>query len=159
MDPLYKIAMTKWPSVVVERRSSFPSFVSDRGQRIFSFQAVRSPRGCPAWTERGNGHRTSSPTVDGGHPLEVPRLISTNRSWEPVKGRRGSPRPRATPGFFPDLPPFPVAINAYGSATVRPYVGAVKRVALPIVALAINRPGAPYFHRGRIDCSARFWPH
>jgi len=30
----------------------------------------------------------------------------------------------------------------YGSATVRPYVGAVKRVALPIVALAINRAGA-----------------
>src|SRR5579864_7471533 len=96
--------MTKWPSVIVKRRSSFPSFVSDRGQRIFSFQAVRSPRGCPVWTERGNGHRTSSPTVDGGHPLEVPRLISTNRNWEPVKGRRGSPRPRATPGFFPDLP-------------------------------------------------------
>ena len=34
----------------------------------------------------------------------------------------------------------------YGSATVRPYVGAVKRVALPIVALAINRAGAHEIH-------------
>lgn len=36
---------------------------------------------------------------------------------------------------------------AYGSATVRPYVGAVKRVALPIVSEAINRIDAPHFHR------------
>ena len=36
---------------------------------------------------------------------------------------------------------------AYGSATVRPYVGAVKRVALPIVSEGINRIDAPHFHR------------
>ena len=36
---------------------------------------------------------------------------------------------------------------AYGSATVRPYVGAVKRVVLPIVSQAINPIGAPHFHR------------
>ena len=47
-------------------------------------------------------------------------------------------------------------INAYGSATVRPYVGAVKRVILPIVALAINRTGAPYFHSSRVDYLAEF---
>ena len=35
---------------------------------------------------------------------------------------------------------------AYGSATVRPYVGAVKGVALPIVSQAINRGDARYFH-------------
>jgi hypothetical protein len=36
---------------------------------------------------------------------------------------------------------------AYGSATVRPYVGAVKRVALPIVSQAINYHLGSYFHR------------
>src|SRR5215475_836132 len=36
---------------------------------------------------------------------------------------------------------------AYGSATVRPYVGAVKRVALPIVPQGINGIDAPHFHR------------
>src|SRR5438477_13166043 len=81
--------MTKWPSVIVKRRSSFPTFVSDRGQRIFSFQAVRSPRGCPAWTERGNGHRTSSPTVDGGHSLEVPRLIQRTEAGNRLRGDAG----------------------------------------------------------------------
>ena len=35
---------------------------------------------------------------------------------------------------------------AYGSATVRPYVGAVKGVALPIVSQGINRIDAPHFH-------------
>ncbi len=40
----------------------------------------------------------------------------------------------------------------YGSATVRPYVGAVKSLILPIVALAINRTDAPLFHNGRGDC-------
>ena len=44
---------------------------------------------------------------------------------------------------FPDLPPFAAAsFNAYGIATVRLYVGAVKRVALPIVSQAINGPDA-----------------
>ena len=50
---------------------------------------------------------------------------------------------------FPDLPAFPRApFRAYGMATVRPYVGAVKRVALPIVSQAINPRDAGYFHRG-----------
>jgi len=37
--------------------------------------------------------------------------------------------------------------RCYGIATVRLYVGAVKRVALPIVSQAINPPGARLFHR------------
>lgn len=39
---------------------------------------------------------------------------------------------------------------AYGSATVRPYVGAVKRVALPVVPQGINRIDAPHFHRPHV---------
>ena len=36
--------------------------------------------------------------------------------------------------------------TAYGSATVRPYLGAVKSLLLPIVAEAINMVDALYFH-------------
>ena len=35
----------------------------------------------------------------------------------------------------------------HGSATVRPYMGSVKPLLLPIVAQAINSSGAPHFHR------------
>jgi hypothetical protein len=56
------------------------------------------------------------------------------------------------PWFFPDSPPFSGGNEMpYGSATVRLYVGAVKRVALPIVALAINRADAMK-STARIDC-------
>lgn len=149
--------MTNWSSVIVERRSSLGSLLSDNRTRDSAYSVFKlcvPPGDIRREPDEGTATAQAHPP-DGGYPLEVPGCFQRTRN--PVKGRRGSPRPRATPGFFPDLPPFQVAINAYGSATVRPYVGAVKRVALPIVALAINRSGAPYFHRGRIDCSARSW--
>jgi hypothetical protein len=64
------------------------------------------------------------------------------------RGASGHLGHETTPGF-PDPPPLTRQADfmAYGSATVRPYVGAVKRVALPIVFQAINAVGAPHFHR------------
>jgi len=54
--------------------------------------------------------------------------------------------------IFPDLPPLPGQNHAYGMATVLLYVGAVKRVALPIVSQAINRRDAQRFPQGRCRC-------
>ena len=132
-----------------EQRLAFAPLISGSSNRklqIFNFQAVRSPRGCPVRTERGNGHRTGSPAGKTGI-IEAPGSDQTDWGTSFLEGRSGSPRPRSTPGFFPDLPPFPEANIAYGSATVRPYVGAVKSLLLPIVALAINPTDASYFHR------------
>src|SRR5580704_6043862 len=61
LDPLKLNSLAKVKSVTADQSFGLTSqcLGKAREPRTPSFQAVRSPRGGPAWTERGNGHRTS----------------------------------------------------------------------------------------------------
>ena len=84
---------------------------------------------------------------NGGTATAFASSVSTFASGFPGDRSPGKPGLRDDSGhlglcsslFFPDLPPLPEQeFMPYGIATVRLYVGPVKRVALPIVSQAIN---------------------
>ena len=111
------------------------------GQPKFSSRAF--PQGRFSRTE-GTATAQANPSVGMDSRMSF-QFRSVNRRtqvlWRP--GHLGHSRPR-----FPDFPPFVggSVFNAYGSATLLPYVGAVNSPVLPIVLQAINSVGDRYFH-------------
>jgi len=96
LDPLKLNSLAKVQSVTADQSFGLTSqcLGKAREPRTPSFQAVRSPRGGPAWTERGNGHRTS---CSAGWRIPLVLRVIRHEPRGRFKGRRGSPRPRATP--------------------------------------------------------------
>jgi len=124
------------------------------------FSSCAFPQGRFSRTE-GTTTAQASPPVGMDSRMSFQSRSANRRTqlWGRL-GHLGHSRPR-----FPDLPPFcgGSCFNAYGSATLLPYVGAVNSPVLPIVQQAINAGGDPYFHSGsqfpvlRQGSWARIW--